>query len=73
VTNWKWSDPQWKLAVGEDLDAAVREALRRSVHLRDELAESGSGATTEAVFLVDAMNHLAELLGADVENLWDRT
>jgi hypothetical protein len=73
VSNWKWSDPHWKTAVGEDLDAAVREAVRRSVHLRDELAESESGATTEAVFLMDAMNHVAELLGADVEHLWDRT
>lgn len=73
MTNWNWSDPRWKTAVGEDLDAAVREALRRSVHLRDELAASESRATTEAVLLVDAVNHVADLLSADVENLWDRT
>jgi hypothetical protein len=70
--DWTWSDPRWNDAVGQDPNAAVREALRRSVHLRDTLAEGQSSATGEAVFLVDVMNLVAALLEADVEGLWDR-
>jgi hypothetical protein len=58
--------------VGSDAEAALREALRRAVDLRDTLAEAGSGDTSRAVFLVDVLNHLAEIQGVDTSALWDR-
>jgi hypothetical protein len=58
--------------VGSDAEAALREALRRAVDLRDTLAEAGSGDTSRAVFLMDVLNHLADIHGVDTSALWDR-
>jgi hypothetical protein len=58
--------------VGSDAEAALREALRRAVDLRDTLAEAGSGDTSRAVFLVDVLNHLADIHGVDTSALWER-
>jgi hypothetical protein len=58
--------------VGSDAEAALREAVRRAVDLRDTLAEAGSSDTSRAVFLVDVLNHLAEIQGVDTSALWDR-
>jgi hypothetical protein len=72
VTGWTWNNPRWQDSVGDDAEAAVREALRRAVDLRDTLAEAGSKDTARALFLVDALNHLAELQDVDTSALWDR-
>jgi hypothetical protein len=53
-------------------ETTLREALRRAVDLRDTLAEAGSGDTSRAVFLVDVLNHLADIQGVDTSALWDR-
>jgi len=45
--------------------------LRRAVDLRDTLAEAGSNNTARAVFLVDVLNHLADLQGFDTSELWE--
>jgi hypothetical protein len=66
-----WSDPRWRDSVGADGEATAREALRRAVDLRDTLAEAGSDRTTRAVFLVDVLNHLADLQGFDTSGLWE--
>jgi hypothetical protein len=50
----------------------MREALRRAVDLRDTLAATGSSNTARALFLVDVLNHLAEVQGFDTSALWDR-
>jgi hypothetical protein len=71
MSGWTWSDPQWRDSVGTDAEAAAREALRRAVDLRDTLAEAGSNNTTRAVFLVDVLNHLADLQGFDTSELWE--
>jgi hypothetical protein len=72
VSGWMWSDPRWRVSVGSNAEAALREALRRAVDLRDTLAEAGSGDTSRAVFLVDVLNHLADLQGVDTAALWER-
>jgi hypothetical protein len=72
VSGWTWSDPQWRVSVGSNAEAALREAFRRAVDLRDALADAGSGDTSRAVFLVDVLNHLADLQGVDTAALWER-
>jgi len=72
MNRWRWSDPRWRVNVGSDAEAALREALRRAVDLRDTLAEAGSGDTSRAVSLVDVLNHLADIQGVDTSALWDR-
>lgn len=59
--DWSWSDAAWRDRVGGASDEALREALRRAVHLRDSLAE-GEASTTEAVMLVDVLNYACSLL-----------
>jgi hypothetical protein len=61
MSGWVWSDPRWRASVGSDAEAVLREALRRAVDLRDTLAEAGSSDRSRAVFLVDVLNHLADL------------
>jgi hypothetical protein len=72
MDSWTWSDPRWRDRIGADAEATAREALRRAVDLRDTLAEAGSGNTARALFLVDVLNHLAELQGFDTSALWER-
>jgi len=43
----------------------------RAVDLRDTLAEARSSDTARAVFLVDVLNHLADLQGFDTSGLWE--
>jgi hypothetical protein len=50
----------------------LQEALRRAVDLRDTLAEAESSDTSRAVFLVDMLNHVAEIQDVDTSALWDR-
>jgi GNAT superfamily N-acetyltransferase len=45
------------------------KALRRAVDLRDTLAEARSSDTARAVFLVDVLNHLADLQGFDTSGI----
>ncbi len=72
MSGWTWSDPRWRDSVGADAQATAREALRRAVDLRDTLAEARSSDTTRAVFLVDVLNHLADLQGFDTSGIWER-
>jgi hypothetical protein len=72
MSDWVWSDPGWLDDVGADAEATAREALRRAVALRDTLAGAGSGETARAVFLVEVLNHLADLQGFDTSALWER-
>jgi hypothetical protein len=67
-----WSDPEWRERVGADAQATTREALRRAVDLRNTLAETESRETARALFLVDVLNHLAQLQGFDTATLWER-
>jgi hypothetical protein len=72
VSGWMSSDPRWRVSVGSNAEATLREALRRAVDLRDTLADAGSSDTSRAVFLVDVLNHLADLEGFDTTALWER-
>jgi hypothetical protein len=72
MSDWTWHDPRWGDSVGADAESTVREALRRAVDLRDTLSEAGSSDTPRALFLVDVLNHLAELQGVDASALWER-
>jgi hypothetical protein len=63
MDGWTWSDPRWRQRVGDDTAAAVREALRRAIDLRDlRVGESHGG---RPVLLVDVVNHLSDLLEVD--------
>ena len=70
---WNWSDPRWRERVSGDVRATYREALRRSVDLRDVLAEDGDQTVARAVFLVDVLNELRgviDLEESDGNDLW---
>ena len=68
---WTWSDPRWRVHVGSDVDATMREALRRAVDLRD--LEEIEHYRSRALFLVHVLNHLSDLLAVDTTSLWERT
>jgi hypothetical protein len=72
MDGWTWNDQRWQDKIGADAEATVREALRRAVDLRDTLAEAGRSDTARALYLVDVLNHLAELQGFDTSALWER-
>ena len=70
---WSWSDPRWRDRVSNDVRATYREALRRSVDLRDTLAKGGEHAANRAVFLVDVLNELGRVIDleeSDGKDLW---
>ena len=70
---WNWSDPRWRDRVSGDLQATYREALRRSVDLRDTLSQGGEHAVGGAVFLVDVLNELRSVINlyeSDGQDLW---
>lgn len=70
---WNWSDPRWRERVSGDVSATYREALRRSVDLRDTLAGDGDQTAARAVFLVDVLNELRSVIDldeSDGKDLW---
>jgi hypothetical protein len=67
---WAWAGrAQAKVA---DRPVAAGREWHVAVDLRDTLAEAGSGDTSRAVFLLDVLNHLADLQGIDTAALWER-
>ena len=49
----------------------MSKALTRGVDLRD--LEGTEHYRTHALFLVDVLNHLSDLLAVDPTSLWERT
>ena len=70
IDHWRWFDPTWRERIGEDRSELLREALRRAVHLRDEVAE-GQASTTEALMLVDVLNEALAVFGVSGDDLWN--
>ena len=57
VDGWNSLDPRWRDRVDPTSGLALTvEALRRSIELRDVLAESGSRETVRALMLTAVLN-----------------
>ena len=68
--SWRWSDLDWRDQVGQDPTELLKEALRRAVDIRDQVDRSKLSA--RPVFLVAVLNELANALGIDTGNIWER-
>ena len=63
VDGWNSLDPRWRDRVDAESSLALAvEALRRTIELRDLLAESGSVETTRALMLNGVLNALYECI-----------
>jgi hypothetical protein len=66
---WRWEDPTRGVRAGDDPSEIAREALRRTVEIRDK--HTMEPLRSRPVLLVDVLNRLCGSLAIDTKGLWE--